>query len=110
MTPALGQTLRDGARREPLNVRFAPKATNCCVTAKCRDGQKATSCQLPGGRLGTRRILNSNAIEDWELTTRAAQPPEQGAYVAADLLGSLPNDFSGAERNRSGQLQLVSSD
>ena len=32
------------------------------------------------------------------------------AYVRDDLLGSLPNDLSGADRNRSGQLQLVSSD
>src|SRR5215470_4955576 len=40
--------------------------------------------------------------------TRAAQPPEQWAYVRENLLSSLPNDFSGAEGNRSDQLELVS--
>jgi ketosteroid isomerase-like protein len=54
-------------------------------------------------------ILNSNAI-DWELARRTAQPPQLCAYVTDDLLGSLPNDLSGADRNGSGQLQLASSD
>jgi len=40
----------------------------------------------------------------------AVQPPEQRAYVGGELLGSLANDLSGTDRNRSRQLQLVSSD
>src|SRR5215475_15722427 len=34
----------------------------------------------------------------------------QKSYASDESLGSLPKDLSGADRNRSGQLQLVSSD
>src|SRR5262245_21998033 len=66
------------------------------------------SCWEDGS--GRAEILNTTGIEDRKLATARRRAPVQCAYVRDDLLGSLPNDLSGAERNWSGQLQLVSSD